>query len=306
VLYAPAPPPKQAPVTSLPATTVPQAPAVTTTNPTVTATPDRDLTDGETIDVNVTGFGIGGKVFLSECGSRSDVTSTGCGKQLPEQEFLVTGNNRAGGGPFVVHDHAAIKGYDTTELKTCVAQCVLVATLGSAPGRPYAITTLHFRTTSTTQPSSARANTAPCAAKQLTALAPQWLSPLQQQTDDLLQFTNTGNTCELSGYPTLVATAPGQPDLQAKPGIPVFPPWNGNATVLPHGSTARLPVAAVHSCTDASTASYTTLSVAMPGGGSVKVTLPTRNASPNPDQNGHNLTLQISSSCPPYVGYFSH
>jgi len=159
------------------------------------------------------------------------------------------------------------------------------------------------RTTASSAPTT---RVAPCAASHVTALTPEWASPLRQQTDDLLQFTNTGDTCELSGYPTLVAAAPGQPDVQAKPGIPVFPPWNGNSIVLPHRSTAQLLVAALECFGGtATTYPYTTLTVAMPGGGSVKVTLPTRNASPNPDQNGHNLTLRISPSCPPYVGYFS-
>jgi len=180
-----------------------------------------------------------------------------------------------------------------------VAQNPKAGTL--VPRRTTMTLMLAASTTSSSQP-----RFAPCSASQMTALAPAWVSPLEQQTDDLLRFTNTGATCELSGYPAVVAASQGKPDVQGKPGVPVFPPWNGNSIVLPHGSTARLIVAAVHSCADTATYPYTTLTVAMPGRGSVVVTLPTDNVSPNPDQNGHNLTLRISPSCPPYVGYFSH
>jgi len=170
---------------------------------------------------------------------------------------------------------------------------------------PRSTTTPTPRPTQTTS-SAPSTPVASCAASQVTALAPKWVSPLQQQTDDLLQFTNTGDTCELSGYPRLVAAAAGKPDVQAKRGIPVFPSWNAKSIVLTHGSTAQLLVAALEcSGGTAATYPYTTLTVAMPGGGSVQVTLSTHNASPNPDQNGRNLTLRISPSCPPYVGYFS-
>jgi len=144
----------------------------------------------------------------------------------------------------------------------------------------------------------------PCSATQLTALAPEWASPLTQQTDDLLRFTNHGGTCELFGYPSVVAAAPGQPDVRAKPGWFGIPP--SAAIVLPKGSTAQLIVAALHGCM-AATQPYTMLTVAMPGGGSVTVTLPNNNVSQNPNQNGRNLTLLLARSCsPPLVGYFSH
>jgi hypothetical protein len=161
-------------------------------------------------------------------------------------------------------------------------------------------------TTTTTAPSSSRSENAPCAASQMTALPPEWGSPLEQQKEDLLRFTNTGTTCMLSGYPPVVAVAPGRPEIPAHPEIPVLPAWNGAPIVIPHGSTAQLLVAAlVCDSNTAVTHPYTALAVAMPGGGSVNVTLPTRNVSPNPDQNGRDLTLQIGPSCPPYVGYFT-
>ncbi|MGO9872782.1 MAG: hypothetical protein ACLPVY_03200 [Acidimicrobiia bacterium] len=162
-------------------------------------------------------------------------------------------------------------------------------------------------TTTTTRPSSSHTADAPCAASQMTALPPEWASPLSQQKEDLLRFTNTGTTCTLSGYPPVVAAAPGRPDIPAQPGIPVFPAWNGTPIAIPHGSTAQLLVAALVCYTDTPTTSpYTALTVTMPGGGSIMVTLPNKNVSPNPDQNGRDLTLQIGPSCPPHAGYFGH
>jgi hypothetical protein len=189
----------------------------------------------------------------------------------------------------------------------CIVAAVLLAAGCSRGGKQTATPTTAPATTSTSRPSATAITHTPCAASQVTALAPEWVSPLQQQADDLLRFTNMGDTCELSGHPALVVAAPGQPVVQARPGIPVFPPWNRKAIVLARGSTARLLVAAVE-CYGGTVATYpyTTLTVAMPGGGSVNVTLPSRIVSSNPDQNGHNLTLQVGPSCPPRVGYFSH
>jgi hypothetical protein len=144
---------------------------------------------------------------------------------------------------------------------------------------------------------------APCKARQITALAPEWASPYSQQTDDQLTFTNTGDACTISGHPALVASAPDQADVAGQPGN-FGTLTDDGPIVLAHGSTAQLVVAANHACT--ATHRYTTLTIAMPGGGSVVVTLPTQNASPDPNQNGRDLTLGIGPSCPPYVGAFHH
>src|SRR4051812_46888623 len=76
-------------------TSSPVPSADTTIHPAVTATPDSGLVDGQRITVRVTGFGIGGKVWLSECAAAQDI-SNGCGQQLPQQTLVVTDNHRAG------------------------------------------------------------------------------------------------------------------------------------------------------------------------------------------------------------------
>jgi len=146
-----------------------------------------------------------------------------------------------------------------------------------------------------------------CSAPQMTALAPEWASPLSQQTDVLLRFTNKGAACELSGYASVVAALPGHPDVSARAGIPgiVLATPDESVFVLPSGSTTRVFVAALHPCIGP-TRRYTVLRVAMPGGSSITVTLPKRNVSANPSQNGRDLTLPVSRSCPLHVGYFSH
>jgi len=120
-------------------------PAVTTVNPKVTATPDKELVDGERITVDVTGFGVGAKVWLSECATARDVTDRGCGPQLPAQTLLVTGDDRAGSASFVVHDPAPVRGYDSTDLRPCSPTCVVVATLGFVSGYSPAYTPITFQ-----------------------------------------------------------------------------------------------------------------------------------------------------------------
>ena len=142
----------------------------------------------------------------------------------------------------------------------------------------------------------------PCAASQMTALAPQWASPLQQQKDDLVRFRNDGDACELGGYPALIASAPGQPNLTAQETTLSL--GNGRPFVIAHGSIAQALIAALTSC-NAAMHPYTTLTVTMPGGGTDTVSLPKRNVSPDPDQNRRDLTLSLAWSCPPLVGYFS-
>jgi len=83
-------------------------PALQTHNPTVTVSPSTNLTNGEQVSVRVTGFGIGGKVWLSECAT-ADVNDLGCGNQLPAQTLLVTDNTGSGSMAFAVRSSAAPK-----------------------------------------------------------------------------------------------------------------------------------------------------------------------------------------------------
>jgi len=106
-------------------------PGLSVLDPQVVITPATGLHDGETVTVSVTGFGAGGKVWLSECALAADATSLGCGDQLAAQTFLVTGDDRAGSTSFVVHVTASGRPLGGAE-QTCRAQCVLVATIGDS------------------------------------------------------------------------------------------------------------------------------------------------------------------------------
>ena len=66
-------------------------PALTVHDPTVHVSPSTGLHDGQTVTVAVTGFGVGAKVWLSECASASDVSGEGCGAQLAAQTLLAPG-----------------------------------------------------------------------------------------------------------------------------------------------------------------------------------------------------------------------
>jgi hypothetical protein len=109
------------------------ASAVTSVKPKVAVVPNAGLVDGQRVRVRVTGFGIGAKVWLSECATASDASDLGCGLQLPQQTLLVTGNDRSGSATFVVRNHAAVKGYDTADPRACTSACVVVATQGDEP-----------------------------------------------------------------------------------------------------------------------------------------------------------------------------
>jgi Neocarzinostatin family len=93
-------------------------------------TPGTGLTDGQGVNVSVSGFGESGKVFLSECDHAEDANVLGCGPQLAAQPFIITGTDRSGSATFVVHGTAASKPYDTTSVTPCSALCVIVATQG--------------------------------------------------------------------------------------------------------------------------------------------------------------------------------
>jgi hypothetical protein len=54
-----------------------QAPATTLDNPTVTVSTSTGLRDGQAVTVSVTGFGVGGKAWVSECASSAVATDLG-------------------------------------------------------------------------------------------------------------------------------------------------------------------------------------------------------------------------------------
>lgn len=122
-------------------------PALTVDHPTLTVSPSTHLTDGQTVEVRVTGFGVGGKVWLSECISAAAASDLGCRAALADQPFLVTDINRAGSARFVVRDSAfdrAVFPYPPRVPSRCLDQCVLVVTLGS--GLPYIVAPIAFAT----------------------------------------------------------------------------------------------------------------------------------------------------------------
>jgi hypothetical protein len=104
-------------------------------------TPSTALRDGQTVVVSVTGFGVGGKVWLSECSSAAAATDLGCEDGLPLQPFLVTGDDRSGSTSFTVKATASDKPLSGTA-HTCTDQCVIVATVGV--GFPFVLAPLHF------------------------------------------------------------------------------------------------------------------------------------------------------------------
>jgi hypothetical protein len=116
-------------------------PALTVDHPTLTVPPASHLTDGQMVEVRVTGFGVGGKVWLSECASAADATSLGCGRDLAGQLFLVTDDFRAGSSTFTVSANAPIK-YPSATVEACANRCVIVATLGD--GYPYVVAPISF------------------------------------------------------------------------------------------------------------------------------------------------------------------
>lgn len=118
------------------------APAVTAVDPVVTVAPSTGLRAGQTVEVRVTGFGVGGKVFLSECATAASASDLGCGAQLAAQPFLVTDDGRSGSGTFTVAARATTgPGYGDA-LVPCADRCVLVATLGV--GFPFAVAPIAF------------------------------------------------------------------------------------------------------------------------------------------------------------------
>jgi hypothetical protein len=130
------------PSPSLAASVEPLVPALTVTDPQVSVTPSGDLTDGQSVIVRVSGFGIGSKVWISECATSASANDLGCGAELAAQTFTATNNLRSGFTPFVVHWQAAAGPLNTGAIEACSDQCVIVATLGG--GYAFAIAKITF------------------------------------------------------------------------------------------------------------------------------------------------------------------
>ena len=135
-------PSKTSASTSVATSATEPVPALQTHNPTVLVSPGTGLFDGQEVLVTVTGFGIGGKVWLSQCATGSNANDEGCGKQLPEQTLLVTDDSGGGSVALQVQSSAAAQPNNLTNLDPCVNNCVLVATEGSGYG--FAVASLHF------------------------------------------------------------------------------------------------------------------------------------------------------------------
>jgi hypothetical protein len=117
-------------------------PALTVDHPNVIVSPSTHLHDGQTVEVHITGFGVGGKVFLSECASVAEAIDLGCGAELAAQTLLVTDDSRSGLGSFVVQASAHGKSYTGEPATPCIDQCVLVATIGG--GFDFVVTPIAF------------------------------------------------------------------------------------------------------------------------------------------------------------------
>lgn len=105
----------------------PRVPALSVVAPTVTVTPDTGLGDGQGVRVAVTGFGVSGKVWISECDHAEDANYLGCGAQLAAQPFLITNSGRSGSTDFNVHSSAPSKPLETSVRQPCTNLCVIVA-----------------------------------------------------------------------------------------------------------------------------------------------------------------------------------
>jgi hypothetical protein len=114
------------------------------TTPAVTVSPSTRLRPGEHVVVRVSGFGVRGKVFLSECASAADVSAAGCGPALSAQRHLMTAADRAASGAFAVSVLAPASPFSFAGIRRCHRGCVIVATAGLARTGDYAYVTISF------------------------------------------------------------------------------------------------------------------------------------------------------------------
>jgi hypothetical protein len=112
------------------------APALQTHTPKVIVTPSTDLTNGETVEVSVTGFGVEGKFWITECASATDANTKGCGTAFGL--FGLTKATGSGSYEYTVRSTARSAPYKTSSTAPCTDQCVIVATVGIGYGYAYA------------------------------------------------------------------------------------------------------------------------------------------------------------------------
>jgi len=117
---------------------------VGTTTALLTVTPAQGLHDGEAVTVALRGFPDGAKAYLSECATAGDVNKLGCGDQLAAQPFIVTDPSGAGTRSFVIHAAASAHPYSPSQRQPCAAECVIMATGGSATGEVVAFAPISF------------------------------------------------------------------------------------------------------------------------------------------------------------------
>jgi len=177
--------------TSVATSTTEPVPALQTHNPTVLVSPGTGLFDDQDVLVTVTGFGIGGKVWLSQCVALSDANDAGCGQGLPEQTLLVTDDNGSGSVAFQLQSSASAQHDNLTNVEPCVDNCVIVATVGIGYG--FASASLQF------------ADSAPpnCTTSQLNVSVGKIGAATGHSGFPLLFRNTSSQECLLSGYPGL-------------------------------------------------------------------------------------------------------
>ncbi len=127
---------KLQPITPSTPTPTGLAPALRTHTPKVIVTPSTNLTTGEMVEVSVTGFGMEGKFWITECASATDATTSGCGTAFGL--FGMTKATGSGSYELPVRSTARSGPYTTSSTASCTDQCVIVATAGHGFGYAYA------------------------------------------------------------------------------------------------------------------------------------------------------------------------
>jgi hypothetical protein len=153
---------------------------------------------------------------------------------------------------------------------------------------------------------SATSATPLCGAKNLRVGRPTWVSPITGVNMSGVRVTNVGSrSCELAGWPHVVATANGLPSVVAVEGaygltVPNTPPVK--LTIRPLGWASVL-FAVSHSCEPQPAHRYDRLVLTIRGR-EFAVALPARARSANPSFRGFDLRMAVSPSCPPAVSPF--
>lgn len=195
-----------------------------TLHPAVSVSPGSSLAEGSVVQVRVTGFGDGAKVWVSECASAAIASDLGCGRQLAAQTLIVTDPSGSGSARFEVSRDAATQPINRKPTATCTTDCVVVATLGQ--GNMWTLASLAF---------ASPATGSSCAGANLLVQMVHSGGGLGT-VGGSLQFTNRGSTpCVLAGYPTVVGvTAAGARTIArhaSSPSILDYPPVDGTPLV---------------------------------------------------------------------------